>query len=226
MQRERLTSILVGCLFILGTVAGVISAVISSPLLSADDYMVQVAGDPSKLIFAGMCVLIMGFALAFIPVLMYPILRERNPVLAQGYVLFRGALETAMYILIFLAWLMLISVSRDFMASGMPADAWHHTLSTVLADTDVYLANVLKLVFPIGALLYNAALYRIRLVPRWLSAWGFIGAALHMIEGVLGLFNVLPEVVVPFLTLPIALQEMVYALWLIVKGFNKSIGEK
>jgi Domain of unknown function (DUF4386) len=38
---------------------------------------------------------------------------------------------------------------------------------------------VLPIVFAMGALILNYALYQARLVPRWLSVWG-LGGADHM----------------------------------------------
>jgi hypothetical protein len=61
-------------------------------------------------------------------------------------------------------------------------------------------------------------------VPRWLSGWGLLAAIPYFISGVLGLFTLLNQMstVQMVLVLPLALQEMVLAVWLIVKGFNTS----
>jgi hypothetical protein len=61
-------------------------------------------------------------------------------------------------------------------------------------------------------------LYRSKLIPRWLSVWGLIGAALVLAVGVLGMFGHSAMI----LWLPLAVNEMVLAVWLIVKGFNPS----
>jgi hypothetical protein len=62
-------------------------------------------------------------------------------------------------------------------------------------------------------------LFSLKLVPRWLSGWGFIGAILVFALLPLEFFSInLTEI----LDLPIAVQEMVFAVWLIVKGFNPS----
>jgi hypothetical protein len=68
----------------------------------------------------------------------------------------------------------------------------------------------------LGGLCLNYLLYQSKLVPRWLSGWGLIGAALVLLYGLLSLFGLDPG----FLAAPIAVQEMVFALWLIVKGFT------
>ena len=75
------------------------------------------------------------------------------------------------------------------------------------------------LAFNLSALLLNYLLYRSRLVPRWLSIWGFLGAALWMIVWFPQVYGV--ELgVAEAAFLPIALQEMVFAVYLIVRGFD------
>ena len=68
----------------------------------------------------------------------------------------------------------------------------------------------------LGGLVLNYLLYESRLVPKWLSVWGVIGAFLVMLYGLMSLFGTDPGI----LAAPIAVQEMVFAVWLIVKGFN------
>jgi hypothetical protein len=64
-------------------------------------------------------------------------------------------------------------------------------------------------------------LYKSKLIPGWLSVWGFIGAPLMFAAGFLPLFGIDSDsTFYHFLCLPIALQEMVLAVWMIVKGFN------
>jgi hypothetical protein len=60
-------------------------------------------------------------------------------------------------------------------------------------------------------------LYRTRLIPRWVSGWGFVGAIAYAAAGPIAIFT--GTHLVPLL-LPLALQEMVMAVWLIAKGFN------
>jgi hypothetical protein len=60
-------------------------------------------------------------------------------------------------------------------------------------------------------------LYQKKLIPRWLSVWGFIGAALAFS---MYIFQVFSFNSTDLLFIPIAVQEMVFAVWLIVKGFS------
>lgn len=64
-------------------------------------------------------------------------------------------------------------------------------------------------------------LYEQKIVPRVLSIWGLIGAVCVLVYGLLGLFGLTADsVALNVLAAPIAIQEMVFAVWLIVKGFN------
>jgi len=68
--------------------------------------------------------------------------------------------------------------------------------------------------------------YKSRLIPRWLSIWGLLGGILYFIAPMFGMFGF----DLSFLMLPVAVQEMAMALWLIIKGFNPnsiaSVAEK
>ena len=72
--------------------------------------------------------------------------------------------------------------------------------------------------------MYYVVFYQFRLVPRWLTIWGLVGITLATIGALLVLFHLIPGfgAVQMVLNLPIFLQEMVLAGWLIAKGVNPS----
>ena len=70
-------------------------------------------------------------------------------------------------------------------------------------------------------MLYSV-LYNSKLIPRWLSIWGLIAAVAILAASVIATFEIFPESLAILLMIPIALQEQVMAIWLIVKGFNPS----
>jgi hypothetical protein len=81
----------------------------------------------------------------------------------------------------------------------------------------IYLA-----VFAIGGLMIYSAFYKSKLIPRWLSIWGLVGAVTILAASVIATFEIFPELIAVLLMMIIALQEQAMAIWLIVKGFNKS----
>ena len=79
----------------------------------------------------------MGLALAMVPALLFPIFRKINEVLAVGYVVFRGALETVAAIATVITWFFLLIAGREYVAAGAPADSSFQAMGAVfLKGTD------------------------------------------------------------------------------------------
>ncbi len=117
MNNYRKTATIVGILYIIGTVAGVLSVIVTGSILDGSDVVAKVAANPNQLTLGGLLVLTMGLALAMVPVLLFPIFRKINEVLAVGYVVFRGALETAAYMPLVGLWLLLVVLGREYACS-------------------------------------------------------------------------------------------------------------
>lgn len=209
-----------GVLYIMGTVSGILSVVFTSSLLDASDVLAEIAANDTQMIAGALCVLVMGLSLALIPLAVYPVLKRHNPLLAHGYLLFRGALEMVTYIVTVVSWLVLVPISQEYIKA---ADAdYFDTFGTLLVEASDQAATLTEIIFPIGALMFYIVLYRARLVPRWISVWGLVAVAFYIPAALLDLFDVLDpmSISLTLLFMPMAFQEMVMAIWLIVKGFN------
>ena len=225
MNSSRKTAILVGTLFIIGTVSGVLSVVFVKPVLDAPDFLAKIGASESQIVIGAILVLTMGLALAMVPVLMFPILRKQNEVLALGYVVFRGALETVTYIAVVISWLLLVPVGQAYVQDGIRDPSYLQALGVLARKAADYSATLTSIIFPLGALMFYSVLYQSKLIPRWLSVWGLIGVALHFVAaGLFGMFGFTGQMSMTqdLAALPIFIQEMVMALWLIVKGFDPS----
>ena len=216
MNTYRKTAIIVGILFIIGTAAGVLSIVFTGSILDSPDYLIEVAANENQIIIGTLFILIMGFALAMVPVMLFPIFKKYNEALALGAVVFRGALEAVFYIVLVINMLLLLTLSQEYVKAEATDAFYFQTFGTFLLKADIWLANMLSIVFSIGALMIYYLFYQSKLIPRWLSVWGLIGAVLYLAAPLLSMFG--SELGI--LMLPLALQEMVLAVWLIVKGFN------
>jgi hypothetical protein len=223
MNTPRKTAIIVGVLYIIGTVSGILSLVFSGPIRSAQDHLISVAANEKQLVIAALFVLTMGLALAMIPVVAFPVLRKHNEVLALGYVVFRGALEAVTYIAMVVCWLLLLPLSQVYVQTGAPDASKFQALATLLLEVDE-ISSIGTIVFILGALMFYWVLYQSKLVPRWLSGWGLIATIPFLAVGLLTMFDLIDPLSTAAVIsdLPLALQEMVLAIWLIVKGFNPS----
>jgi hypothetical protein len=210
MSADRKAAVWIGVLYIIGTVALVLSAVVSDTLLTGPAYLAQVAAQPHQLAVGALLVLVAGFALALVPVVFWPIGRRYSETLAMGYVVFRGAIETVVYFVGAVGWLLLIALSAD--PDAAPLAGFVRT-----AEAEIWELGAIP--FALGALMFYVLLYRSRLVPRWLSVWGLMGAALYIVPPLGGMFGLSLGVFMA----PLAVQEMVMAAWLIGKGFDTPV---
>lgn len=199
----------VGVLYILGTVFGIISEAATGSISGSDDLLAAVAADERGLALGASMVVAMGLVLAMIPIVAYPVLSKGTLVRARGYFLFRSVLETGGYLAAAVAWMLMIPLSGS---SDVPA-----VFGEALFDLDGAVAFG-TIAFLIGAAMFYSILYQRRLVPRWLSGWGLVAIIPYGIPVFLRLFTDV-EVDSMLFDLPLGLQEMVLAVWLIVKGF-------
>ena len=143
-----------------------------------------------------------GIALAF-----YPVLRRVSELAATGYLGLRvveGALGVAAA-----AGLMMIMVPEP--GNSDWAFAYHD--ATFL---------LVLIVFSCGTFCFYPVLFKYRLVPRVLSLWGMIGGLMLLISCVLILFGRIEigGTTDLILSLPIWINEMVLAVWLLVRGLD------
>jgi hypothetical protein len=219
----RKTAIIVGVLYIIGTVAGILSVVFMGSVLKDPDYLINISTNANQMMGGALSILVMGLALAMVPVVMYPVARKFNEILALGYVVFRGALETVTYIATVITFLLLLALSKTYVQAGAPDDLSFKVLGTVLLKAE-NISQVTTIVFILGALMFYYLLFQSRLVPRWISGWGLIATIPYFASGFLVIFGLTEHMstIDTVLRLPLGLQEMALAVWLIIKGFNPS----
>jgi hypothetical protein len=217
MKSLRSTAVIVGVLYIVGTVSGVLSVVVTWGLLGSADVLDQVAAHASRVRWGALLVLAMGVSLAMVPAVLFPVLRRLSEPLAVGYVVFRGALETFTYLGVAICWLLLVATAEQHAAAGSAAAAQLEGVGALLvAAQDPIIIAVQNTVFGLGALMLYSLLYQGKLLPRWLSVWGFAGALAYFAAGPIAALTANPVL----LLLPLGVQEMVMAVWLIAKGFS------
>jgi hypothetical protein len=195
----------VGALFITATAAGVVSAI----LLGPRDHSVV---DSARTSAGALMVLIMAGAIALIPSMLYPVLKEHNEALALGYVTAR-ILEVV---------LVLPATVGPFM---LLAGADAATVRTVTTTYDLWGHAGSMVFFCLGALILNFLLWRTGLVPRWIAGWALLAVIPYLADAGLVMFGALApfSAVHSLLVIPLALNEMVLAVWLLTRGFRVSV---
>ena len=221
MDSYRKTGIIVGVLFIVATVASILSAVSLGSILDAPNYLTS-ASAHGNVIITVILWLIAATSAFTTSFMLFPILRRHIESLAMGYVGLR-LFESVFYVVGALSLLTILTVSQKYVAGAVDA-SYYTTLGTLLLALQNWAILLGTLIFfGLGSMTLNYVLYQSKLIPQWLSLWGLIGAALTLLYGLLGILDG-SGLNSPFalLSILIFVQEMVFAVWLIIKGFNPS----
>jgi hypothetical protein len=152
-----------------------------------------------------------------IAVALYSVVRLESPGLAMGSVVFR-TIEGVFYIVGTVSYLSILTLARTSGAGPVEDSTVNQAIGDTLVAGHDRAAVLAVLAFCLGAGLYYLVFYQARLVPRWLSGWGLGGVVLMAVGALLALFHDTEVTGYVLLALPIGIQELVFALWLIVRG--------
>ena len=218
--KDRTAAGVVGGLFIVATVTNVVGTTLSRSLLDEADYLTAVAAHADRVAAGALLELVAAGASAGIAIALYPVLKGWGQRSALGSVVFRGA-EAVLYMVAAVALLAVLTLSQQ-LTSTPTADVSSRTVGDALLDVRQEAALAAVFAFCAGGLLYSALFWRSRLVPRWLTGWGVVALFLLLLACLLALFAQKDVTTYAILAMPIGLQEMVLAVWLIVRGFTRS----
>lgn len=233
MKNYRMNAVMAGVLYFFGTAFGVastvvggevISSIVTNKPLSGLDLLDLVATNSSQITCGSFLILLMGISLVAMTIFLYPIFRKDSKELATGMLLFRGALEGTYYFVSTMGFLTLVLLGNEYVATGSDSTALQ-AMGNVFYQFQTLLGSVGTMMFLIGATCIYISFYRTRLIPRWLSVWGLIGVVPYMAYALLHFFH-MDSGIGFYLQMVLAPQEMVMALWLIIKGFDHAAIDK
>jgi hypothetical protein len=225
-QYYRKTAALVGALFIIATVTAISAMVLLGTAMEEPDFLVDLPDIENKVVGAVILELVLAISLIGIGALMFPVFKRHGEGLALGYAGIR--LTEAIFIIVASVCLLAMLTMGQGYASGDLDVGGSEPMGALLMGLREWAFVIGTLVFlGLGALTLNYLFYVSRLIPRWLSVWGLVGGAGVLVYGVFALYghDISSFSAVSLLAAPIAVQEMVFAAFLIIKGFNAPTDE-
>jgi hypothetical protein len=215
---------IVGVLFLLAAVTAVIGLNLYDPILNSPDYLIKGSEHANQVILGAVMELILVVSAVGTATTMFPLLRQYNETIALWHVCFRF-LEAIIITVGVISVLSLLTLSREFVAAGAPDPTSYHSSGIILKaihDWTFMLGPLFML--GINTVMYSYIFYKTRLVPRFISILGMTGAVCVFVCSLFVMFGVFPQISFwgAVLAVPVAANEMILALWLIVKGFNEN----
>jgi len=222
MSSNKKNSRIAGILIILGIIAGVLSIV---PSVESENFLKEVYSNRNQVLTGAifqffLVPIYIGFSL-----ILYQILRNYNNALSIGFVGFRIMAGVFQLIGIILLPIFIL-LSQKYLAQTTSELVFYETLGEMLQlfrDLTNHLGVMLAT--GLGNLLLYYIFYKGKHIPVWLSLWGIIGNTLIMLASFLILFQLIEVVSTEYgiMTIPLVLQEVVLAIWLMIKGLKLPI---
>jgi hypothetical protein len=223
MNAERKYSIAAGILLLLGFSGFGIQASLGT-ILGGADFLLGIPGREGALIAAACFQLLMAFSCSGIVAFLFPALRRVDPAWALWSLVLRS-FETVVFIAAALLLLSIPALAHAAAGAGAEGRAALQGVAAAMKGAWDAASGVLGiLAWSLGAAIYHVLFYKGRLIPRWLALWGIVGAPFAFVGCVLALIGIVP-IEAPantLLNLPLGLQEIPLALWLIAEGTRQA----
>ncbi len=135
--------------------------------------------------------------------------------------------EAAILSVAYISKMSLVNLSQDYLNKGGVDASYFQYIDSSIQSVNHWAGTqgmIYHIVFALGSLILYSALYKSKLVPRFISASGFVAAISLLTGSVLAnidMFTGISGLEIIF-ALPIAVAEIMLVTWLIVKGFNPS----
>jgi Domain of unknown function (DUF4386) len=221
--RQRRAEIVIAALFVVQGVVSIIgAAVFLNPIFNAPGYLANVFPNRGAIELGAMLWAVNNIAIVFIAVFALPLLRKLDEALAVGYLAAR-IMEGVFLMAGTVAYLLMISLSQQFLSAGSPEGSWFLSYANILKQTAYIGLTQLDLVMlGIGGLIFTWMLFRYRLVHRYIGGLGLIGYALVFIVSILNWFGIVSTSgPIGVLVVPVAAFEIiVLPAWLFIRGFR------
>jgi Domain of unknown function (DUF4386) len=222
MNSERKIALIVGTLFLVALIFNIVAMPRYQPILNSEGFLTEAYPSKIKIIVGILMDFICIPVIVLIPIMFFPVLKKVNESLAIGYIGFR-AVEGILFILSLVNYLSLLSLSQNFLKSGVQEVSYFKFIGTSIQAENSWLFLMYIIFFTFGVLILNYLLFKSKLVPRFISIWGFAAGVFMLGGAIIGLFGFVDAMnIMTICGPPIGLNEFVLLIWLIVKGFNSS----
>jgi hypothetical protein len=208
MKTDRAKLRITGVLFLSAFLAYGIGTVMVTGVIEATNPVVELTFKRTQFITGATLMLLNSAIVASIGMLLSPMLVRFNRAIAWSYLAARAIEAIALAAGVMSLLLLVTAESPVTQAAIMMARR---------GNFFAYQIGMVTLGF--GSLFFCALLYRRRIVPRFLAAWGFVGYAVFFAGAVLEIAGLQYGIM---LSIPGGLFEITFGIWLIAKGFGNT----
>jgi hypothetical protein len=188
---------------------GLVSSVIGAP-----DFLSKISALQTTLVLGAFLMLLNTVVDVGKGVLFFPILENHGKRTALAYL---AALIVQVVLLDVgvLCLLMLVPLGQYAVDVVGASATWATALGSLLTQGNTMAYQIGQATLGVGGIFLCSLLFRTRLIPRFLSAWGVIGYAIHVAGAIAEIFGIPISLL---LLIPGGLFELALGFWLLIKG--------
>ena len=222
MNPNKTTARIVGALFLIAMVTSLAGGIWLESMTAEAGYLAKLSSQSTQVLLGVLLELVNCLAVIGIAAALFPLMKVDSPALAAGYLGTR-VVEVVVLSVAAICPLVLVTLSQEYVAAGATDAAFFQTAGELVMAARGHLASLLTpIFFSLAALILYYFLYRSRLVPRFISVWGFIAVLSMLTLNMLVAFGLSTSAAMVFV-LPMILNEIFLGFWLLVRGFSSPV---
>jgi len=200
--------------------AGIVNFVLEAPLFGTPGFLVNAAPHSQQIALGALLGLCTEALWVGVAVAVFPIFWQLSRTMAlwlvalSAVILAVGAVES-------IGVMSMVSLSEVYNKAAAVDREPFQLVRVVVASARNWAHYVGRILDGVAILVFYAALYRFALVPRVIAGLGLIAAVLMIASVGMPLFG--HDVIFPMLA-PLALIQLIVAVWIIAKGFRSHEG--
>ena len=223
VNTHRKHAIATGILFLVTDITAIVGLLLYQPLLNNPQFITTLEVNQTQILFGAFLEVILAVSAAGTALVLYPILKKQDHILALGYVIFR-AIEAIIILVGVMSILTVLSLRMDFLANGGDITVYQTVGKAFISFQRWTFLFGPNIILPINATILGYLLFKSKLVPRVISSLYLFDAPILFVSSMLILFGFYPQTA-PFailIAMPLLAFEVLFSLYLIIKGFNRS----
>lgn len=210
----------IGAGILLGIVlAYAVNMIYLGPVVFGENYLTETYQSGFQVKLSALVELINSIISLVIIVLLVPIFLKNSKSLTYAY-LSLGVFYLAVTIIDVFNVMSLYSLSKAIVLNGSSDQEVLQSMGSLLYENRWWSHYYMLLVSAFPLLLMFWMFIRTRLIPQWISYWGLLAVPFLVYALIASMFD---QSTNHLLMMPLGLNQLVLAIWLLVRGFNKDI---
>ncbi len=220
MKQNTKTAKIIAILFLISMSASMFYSIFYSSILELP--LRELYSQKLNIITGSFLEIINCIAVTGIAAYLYSVLKKQSDALAISYVAFR-AIECTTLLIGIIMGLSLIGLSNEYQQVSSPETSHFMMMASLMLKSKHFALQLAILICGVGGLIMTSLLYTSKLVPRFISTWGFVAYIFVTASSILDISGIIDTVhgngIIMYI--PGSIFEFIlFPAWLFFKGFN------